>query len=214
MDHAEAIQSQAAEKYLLGEFSAEQQNEFAEHFLDCEECANDMRLTSLFMDTAKKVLAADSARPRSAVKGRYFAGYSMAASVALLAFLLYQNVVLIPKLRSASAPQALAYFSIANLGSRSAVPAAIAPIQGKPFILLVDIPAHENIDEYRCEILAPDGHKVISVDVPEVDARKTVPLLIPASALSPGSYTFTVSGRSKDGTSYNTELERYPLQVM
>lgn len=33
MDHAQAIQTQAAEKYLLGEFSAAEQDEFAEHFL-------------------------------------------------------------------------------------------------------------------------------------------------------------------------------------
>jgi hypothetical protein len=57
MDHVEAVQSLAVEQYLLDEFSAEKQKEFADHFLGCQECANDLRITSLFIETAKKVLA-------------------------------------------------------------------------------------------------------------------------------------------------------------
>ncbi len=218
MDHAEAVQTQAAEKYLLGEFSAAQQDEFAEHFFDCEECAREVRLTSLFMDTTRRVLATDHvAEPRSTVKPwksqLHLARYSIAASIALLAILLYQNAVMIPRLRSASAPQALAFFSMTSMGSRSAGETVITPVRGKPFILLLDIPSHENISEFRCEILGTDGRKVVSIDVSEALAKKTVPLLVPASALSPGAYTFTISGRSKDEASY-TELEKYPFQVM
>lgn len=218
MDHAEAVQSQVAEKYLLGELSAAQQDEFAEHFFDCEECANDIRMTSLFVDTTKKVLATDRAQaPRSRSKWWSSqwqpARYAIAASVAFLALILYQNLVTIPKLRSSSAPQALAFFSLADLGARGSVQAAINPVHGKPFILLLDIPPHPNMSEYRCQVLSPNGSQVLSIDVSEAAAKKTVPLLIPASALTGGNYFFTISGRSSDGTSF-TELERYPFQVM
>jgi Putative zinc-finger len=218
MDHAEAVQSQVAEKYLLGELSAAQQDEFAEHFFDCEECANDLRMTSLFVDTTKKVLATDRTHtPRSRSKWWSSqwrpAPYAIAASVAFLALILYQNLVTIPKLRSSSAPQALAFFSLADLGARGSVQAAINPVHDKPFILLLDIPPHPNISEYRCQVLSPSGGKVLSIDVSEAAAKKTVPLLIPASALAQGNYLFTISGRSSDGTSF-TELERYPFQVM
>jgi Putative zinc-finger len=218
MDHAEAVQSQVAEKYLLGELSAAQQDEFAEHFFDCEECAKDLRMTSLFVDTTKKVLATDRAAktrqstPKWGSSQWQPARYAIAASVAFLALILYQNLVTIPKLRSSSAPQALAFFSLADLGARGSVQAAINPVHGKPFILLLDIPPHPNISAYRCQVLSPNGIQVLSIDVSEAAAKKTVPLLIPASALSRGNYLFTISGRPSGGDSY-TELERYPFQV-
>ena len=59
MNHAEAVQTKTSEKYLLGELTASQEDEFAEHFFDCEECSNDLRMTSLFLQTTKKVLAED-----------------------------------------------------------------------------------------------------------------------------------------------------------
>ena len=59
MNHAEAVQTKTSEKYLLGELTASQEDEFAEHFFDCEECSNDLRMTSLFLETTKKVLAED-----------------------------------------------------------------------------------------------------------------------------------------------------------
>jgi hypothetical protein len=203
MDHAQAIQTQAAEKYLLGEFSAAEQGEFAEHFFDCEECAKDVRLTALFMDTAKRVMAADpGATPHAALKrsssGWQPAWYAVAASIALLAVILYQNVVTIPKLRSFAAPQALEYFSIVGMGSRGSGQTVVTPSHEKPFVLLADIPSHGNIDQYRCEILNADG--------------KTVLLLIPASTLPAGNYTFAVSGRTKEDGAL-TQFEKYPLQV-
>jgi hypothetical protein len=217
MDHAQAIQTQAAEKYLLGEFSAAEQDEFAEHFFDCEECAKDVRIAALFIDTAKKVMAAGLAdKPQLRVKrsssGWQPAWYAVAASIALLAIILYQNVVTIPKLRSFAAPQALEYFSIVGMGSRSTGQTVVTPSHERPFILLADIPSHENIDQYRCEILNADGKPVLSIDVSEALARKTVPLLIPASTLSPGTYSFAISGRTKEDPAF-TQFEKYPLQV-
>jgi hypothetical protein len=217
MDHAQAIQTQAAEKYLLGEFSAAEQDEFAEHFFDCEECAKDVRLTALFMDTAKRVMAVDlEDKPQLTVKrsssGWQPAWYAVAASIALLAVILYQNVITIPKLRSFAAPQALEYFSIVGMGSRGSGQTVVSPSHERPFILLADIPSHENIDQYRCEILNADGKTVLSIDVTEALARKTVPLLIPASTLSPGTYSFAISGRTKEDRAF-TQLEKYPLQI-
>lgn len=208
---------QAAEKYLLGEFSAAQQDEFAEHFFDCEECARDVRLTSLFMETSKRVMAQDLAHPRQAAVKRspnrwQPAWYAVAASIALFAVILYQNVITIPKLRSFAAPQALEYFSIAGLGSRGAEQAVISPSHQRPFILLVDIPPHENIDQYRCEILDTTGKTLLAIDVSEDLAKKTVPLLVPGSRLPHGSYTFTISGRTKEEAAF-TQLEKYPMQV-
>src|SRR5437899_1549015 len=39
MDHNEALQLQAAGKYVLGKLSPPLRDEFEEHFFDCQECA-------------------------------------------------------------------------------------------------------------------------------------------------------------------------------
>jgi hypothetical protein len=123
-------------------------------------------------------------------------------------------VITIPKLRSFAAPQALEYFSIAGMGSRGAGQTVVTPSHERPFIMLADIPPHENVDQYRCEILNSDGKAVLSIDVPEALARKTVPLLIPASTLSHGTYSFAISGRSSKQDASYTQFEKYPFQVM
>lgn len=224
MDHTEAVQTQAIEKYLLGEFSVAEQDEFAEHYFGCAECASDLRLTSSFLDTTRDVLAQDRqiVPSKQALRNNAKwwnlewlpAPYALAASLVFLAILLYQNTVMIPHLRNSAAPQALASISLANLGSRGAAETAIHPPQGKPYILLLDIPNREQSSDYRCDILNQRGDKVVSVDVAEALADRTVPVLVPAAALAPGSYTLVVSGRAKgESASYN-ELERYPFQVM
>jgi hypothetical protein len=214
MDHGEAMQMQVIEKYLLGELSASQVNEFEEHYFDCEECANDLRMSSLFLDTTKRVLAADRVAKPVPVKRRGWlpSTYGIAASVALLGCVVYQNVVTIPQLRSSARPQALAFFSLASLGTRSAEATVISPTPGKPFALLLDIPPHDNIAEYRCKVLNSGGSPVVSIDLSEETASKTVSLFVPASVLKPGAYQLAILGQPKNGTSF-TELERYPLQV-
>ncbi len=38
MNHSEALQLQAAEKYILGELAPELRDEYEEHYFECEEC--------------------------------------------------------------------------------------------------------------------------------------------------------------------------------
>jgi hypothetical protein len=214
MDHGEAMEMQVIEKYLLGELSASQVNEFEEHYFDCEECANDLRMTSQFLDTSKKVLATEQVTKPKPIQRRGWlpSAYGIAASIALLGCVLYQNIVTIPQLRRSGDSQALALFSLSGMGTRSADAMVISPAPGKPFALLLDIPPHDNIAEYRCQVLNTSGSPVVSIDLSEEAASKTVSLFVRASVLKPGPYQLAILGRPKDGTSF-AELEKYPLQV-
>ena len=215
MDHATAVQAKMGEKYLLGELSASQEDEFAGHFFDCEECSTDLRMTSLFLETTKKVLAEDRAhKPAASARGWsggwQSARYAIAASVALFAFTVYQNTVTIPTLRQALAPQALEYFSLNSLGSRSASQTVITPPSGRPFVLLLDIPPQQDASGYRAQILSSAGTQLLTINVSAEMARKTVPLLVPASTLKPGDYWLVLSSRSANGASF-TEFERQQI---
>src|SRR3979490_2757155 len=61
MDHDEAIQLQAAVKYVLGELSPVQREEYEEHYFDCAECAIDIKALATFADTTREVLRQEKA---------------------------------------------------------------------------------------------------------------------------------------------------------
>jgi hypothetical protein len=218
MEHAQAVEIKAVERYLLGEIAPASREEFEEHFFDCKECSEDLRIGTLFLHATKEVLATDpvSGRVRSAPRQRFQwfrPQYALASCMALLAVICYQSFVLIPRLRTSSSPQTLALFSLASLGARDVSEAVIAPEPTKPYVLLVDIPADESFSNYRCEILTPDGRKALSVDVSAANAKQPVPILIPPSLLKPDSYRLVILGRSGDEKTPYREIEHQSFRI-
>jgi Putative zinc-finger len=218
MEHTQAVEIKAVERYLLGELAPSSQEEFEEHFFDCKECSEDLRVGTLFLDTTKKVLATDPALSRAPTPPRQRfqwlrPQFALAACMALLAVICYQNFVLIPKLRISSSPQTLALFSLAELGARDVSEAVIAPEHSKPYILLVDIPADESFSNYRCEILTQNGSKVLSIDVSAANAKKPVPLFVPPSLLKPDSYRLMIQGQTGDEKTPYREVEHQSFQI-
>ena len=57
MDHSESIRLMAVEKYLLGELTPELQEQFEEHFFECQECALDVRAGAALVEHSKVVLS-------------------------------------------------------------------------------------------------------------------------------------------------------------
>src|ERR1700733_865183 len=146
MDHTESIRLMAAEKYLLGELTPEQREQFEEHFFDCQECALDVRAGAALVEHSKVVLAepfaVSSARMPVAAKVGRWAWLRPAFVVPILAVLLvvvgYQNLVTYPQLKQlASSPQILPWASI-NFSTRGTRTTQISPGVGEGFHLLVN----------------------------------------------------------------------------
>src|SRR4026208_2033408 len=57
MDHDTAATSYTIERYMLGERSERDRDQFEEHFFDCAECAGHVRSFSQFAANARLVLA-------------------------------------------------------------------------------------------------------------------------------------------------------------
>src|SRR5262249_6533354 len=68
VDHPEAIQSGATEKYLLGELGPDERARFEEHSCDCRECAEDVKAAAAFLDGAQELLAEEGAAERVAAR--------------------------------------------------------------------------------------------------------------------------------------------------
>src|SRR5260370_17013319 len=56
MDHETAVQLQAAERYVLEEFSPKERADFEEHFFGCPGCADEVRSATILAANTKVVL--------------------------------------------------------------------------------------------------------------------------------------------------------------
>ena len=121
MDHNEALQCQACEKYLLGELSPAQRDAFEEHYFSCAECAIQLRSAADFLGASCEILAANPVqqnKPDAALAPRRWFSWFMQPAFAVPAFALlllvigYQNFVTIPGYKQAAAPRVLPMHSL------------------------------------------------------------------------------------------------------
>lgn len=108
MDHETAIRLQAAERYIAGELSTPDRDDFEEHFFSCPECAEEVRWEQMFAANAraalreKPMLEPRPPRWREWLRFRPALVLSMAGNAALLVGL---SVALLQKRDSTSEPR-------------------------------------------------------------------------------------------------------------
>ena len=117
MDHNEAVRLQAAEKYVLGKLPKDQHAAYEEHYFDCPACAEEIKATVAFMESARQVVREETPEPVGARRlapvtptpGGWFAwlrpAFAVPVLAALLFFIGYQNGVTIPRLKNSSSSQ-------------------------------------------------------------------------------------------------------------
>jgi hypothetical protein len=208
MNHDEAIRLKAAEKYLLGELTAELRDQYEDHYFGCAECAQEVRTGAVFIDNARDVLGSGSvaelgAKHQPAPSGGWWTALLRPAfAVPALALLLlvagYQNAVTIPHLKTAlsqtETAQTLPSFSLISENSRGGAPRAVSVPAGKPFSFFVDIPPKGSYTSYACEFQTESGTPELSLNVSADEAKRTVQLLIPAGRLASGKHVLVVRG--------------------
>jgi hypothetical protein len=225
MDHTEAVNQLAVEKYLLGKLGPEERNSFEEHFFTCEECAADLRATSLFIAQAKKELAQPSAAPAVAETPKRFFNFAaifrpafvVPAMAILLVTIGFQNIVIFPRLKQevavSSHPQILPSVNLVDGGSRGAEIRTVAATAHQPFLLFVDVPTEARFTRYQCLLYAPSGKLVWQIPVTTAQAANTVSIQVPAESAEAGVNTLVVQGIPSQGASVDVVKYRFLLQL-
>ncbi len=216
MDHQQATQLMAVEKYLLQELAPEVRDQFEEHFFDCQECATDLGATATFMEAAKREFRLNPVpKPAVAPKGKsglallrpVIAWSALAASLLVIA---YQNVVVYPHFESEiaelKAPEILPSLSLVNANSRGGQIPEVTVGAGRPYLLLVDIPTQDRFSSYTCLLYSASGSLSWRVDVSPELAKDTVSVRVPSADRPPGDYTLVLQGNLDRGA---VELQRY-----
>jgi hypothetical protein len=232
MEHTEAVQLKAAERYVLGELSGELRAQYEEHYFGCPECAEDLKLAAAFVENTRAVLesqpVAVASREPVSVEARpsasaWFAAllrpsFAVPVFALLLLFAGYQNLIVIPHLKTAApsiTPQTLPSYSLIGANSRGGEPLAITVPANKPFSLYIDIPPEKQFPHYICELVNASGATEYSLNISGQEAQNSVQLLIPPATLKPGSYAVVVRGlvTLEGAASTGTEIARYPFTL-
>lgn len=208
MDHKDALRLKAAERYVLGELSPTQREEYEEHYFDCGECGLDVKAMAAFADTAREVLRqrSEQAFERDAARegGGWFAWLKPAITVPVMAVLLlfvaYQNFVTIPKARQEGTHGAAQIFALpyslqmANVRGGEEVKIQIHANESLP--LKFDFTPGKIFDSYVCQLQDEGGRSLFQVKLPEAFANKEVNLVVPAGSVKTGKYALVFTGPS------------------
>ena len=240
MEHLQAIQLKAAERYVLGELPSDLREQYEEHFFGCAECAEELSLAAAFVENSRAAMGSEPVMPpvrlplgaeqrpaASAWLGAFLRpSFALPVFAALLLLVAYQTFLLIPRLRGAgpqsagalatAAPQALASFSLITAGSRGGEQLTVAVAPGQPFSLYFDIPPDGHYSSYICEIVNSAGAAEYSLNISTEQAKNAVQLLIPSSSLRPGKHVLVVRGLGTQGsaTGSATEVARYSFTLV
>ncbi len=224
MDHLHAQQNQAAERYVLGELTAAEAEEFELHFFECPQCA-------LAVDSGQEFLAAARASFRDPQPAReafrasqpsFFKKLSEAlaafcrpvitvpAMAALAAFAVYEGVDanqlnrVLETARSVPAVQLIG----ASRGEETIVP--VWP--GAPFApVSLDVPPGSPFKTYVC-VLNRGNEEVLSSTSPAPADGQPITILLPVRRLKDAKYDLMVYGLTPGGQR-SDRISRYPFAV-
>ncbi len=233
MNHSEAVETMAVEKYLLGELGPDARDTFEEHLFDCPECAMEVRAGDAFVREAKAQLpglvsdpvassAWDKAARKPAKERRDWFGWLRPAVLApvcavLLAAAAYQNLVMIPHLRQAADTPRLVPVEPLRGATRGSGRQKLTARRGQglavPIDLLpADMPDGQAYPSYAFALIDPAGKTAwtATVAAPGSDGGQQA-LMIPGRMLREGTYTVTVAGVEASGQ--QEPVERYVFDL-
>jgi anti-sigma factor RsiW len=203
MDHLQAVNTLAAERYLLDEMTDAERDEFEGHFFSCTDCADDLRTGAIMVDGARSGLISSVAR----------AAASPRLPSPFVARRMWRPAVMLPWAAAASFALATGYMAlqIPRPGPLVLTPATLRPAtRGQEAIVspgaggiltfAVDLSGAAFTGPLRYELLREGGSLLASGDATAPPAGAPLLLSIPSSLLGPeGRYILRVHGSGSGG---------------
>ena len=202
MTHQQALDGLASERYLLDEMTEVERFEFEDHYFDCAECAEDVRLGDMIRQEDRRARAAMApntqvGRPVVVLTSAKWwrrpmvaAPWAVAATLALVVG--YQSLVTVPGLRDAGGPQSIEPVMLRGATRGAATTVAIVPGQ-RVVALSADLLTTPQSSSLTYEILDANRSAVSSGKSSVPASGAPLMLLIPVGELPrAGHYTLFV----------------------
>jgi hypothetical protein len=212
MNHDDALEMMAAERYTLGEMEPSERDAFEEHYFECTLCANDVRDLAKFREGVRT--------PEKRVKeppAAHFNWWAAAASV-FAAALGYQSLVVMPQMRAHDMPPMSARAAPTMRVMADSIPLESAPRSASndvvitarrneavPFTMV--IPDQNPYQVYVIEIFDRAGRRLASLPVRRPKPGYPVSLVADPGFLPNDKYTFVIRGGDREIARYTITME-------
>jgi hypothetical protein len=195
MTHEHAVETMAAERYLLNDMAELERFDFEAHYFSCADCAEDIRTGAVMRDGVRAGFApaagsrASASTPQSRGRWQVVLPWAAAASLAVVAG--YQSFVALPRSGERIELQALSPVSL-RPASRGAMPTVVLGKNGIA-ALAVDVNLADAQSTLSYELSAAGGSVVASGEAPAPASGAPLLLMVPGSTLrSAGEYVLVV----------------------
>lgn len=231
MNHQQALETKAAERYLLREMNADERRAFEEHYLECAECLENVTFGSEFFEAGHAVAVEQRAARQNAPVPTWrerllpvFSGWLRPVPALAFALLLclgglnvYQMAVLHQQknmIAELKAPKQEFRFTITGEArSESSAQRVIAVRPNTQLSIKVEFAPGEEFMPYRADILAQNDRVKYSLPLMVGPSDDSISFSIPAEALGPGSYSLVIRRQSRSGSSKDLE-KHFVLQFV
>jgi hypothetical protein len=209
MNHKEAVNSLAVERYLLGELKDEERAAFEEHYLNCAECLDAVTFGDEFMEAAQPVarelaMAAKSGhapvreREPGSFFGRLLAGFRSPALAWAMAFVLgavatYQGF----RQEKEVHPETRSILTGISHGTGEAK--LVRTSRDNILSLGVEYSRSGDFLSYKAQILSESGKVIHTIALPGNETGNMASIAFLAKTLGPGRYSVVIKGKTVDG---------------
>ena len=219
MDHQEAVRLRATERYVLGELSPEEREQFEEHYFECTECASDVKALVTFVTGSRKVLeeqskAEGALRVKKTERRSRLSWLRPAIAIptfaALAAIVIFQSVVTSPALKklTGSTQVAQVYKTSFRLqgATRGEGVSRVAIRPEENFVLDFDFTPQRTFAGYQGSLIDSAGVSVLTFQLKKEEANRELHLLVPGGRVRAGSYNLVLFGQN-DAANANARKE-------
>ena len=206
MEHVEAHESHAVERYLLNEMTEDERDVFENHTFDCSACAEDLMDGARLMDSGRAVALETAKVVSIESRRRTLTTWAPLAAAAILVIAL--SPILIPR-RSAPSIYVLDAPQLLAAGESRSTQTVTKLRAGQRNLLVVDVPQEPAFPRYEIVIRDAAGKTRITQPASAEQTKESLNLLL--DPLPSGSYVLAIDGVHDDGK--RTAVDSHRVQV-
>jgi hypothetical protein len=221
MDHLEADKTKAVERYMLGDLSVSEVEDFERHFFDCPQCSEELRMLTIFQENARAVFGEQDLTPipRSVHAPESAAGWwrgfsplfwnrNWATAMAALVIGIFAGYMAFTMREGAQAIKGYPLYALARGEETIVSPTA----KSKFYRVHFDKTWEGNYESYRAVVRDATGAVKLSMPV-DLDAQdEEVEVLVPTRKLASGKYVLVMMG-SNAGKETELAVLPYTLKI-
>jgi hypothetical protein len=224
MDHLDADKTKAVERYMLGDLSVSEVEEFERHFFDCPQCSEELRALTIFQENARAVFVEQDLAPIPASvhapesvagwwrgfsplfwnRGSWSGHWTMALAALIIG--IFAGYMAFTMREDAQAIKGYPLYALAR-GEETIV----APPHGSKFYrMYFDSTWDGTYSSYRAVVRDESGAVKLSIPLALDPGEEEVEVLVPTRKLPSGKYVLAMMGSNGDK---ETELALLPYTL-